>query len=155
MIDRADYRITVTQTGTSGGVALAPDAGLPPLTVLPPPEFGGPEGEWTPEHLFVAAVASCFLTTFQAIARASRLEFTEVSVPAVGTLERAEDRRFRFTRVVLRPRIVILEDKDRERAVRIAEKAEGACLVSRSLSTAVALEPQIEVGQECSAATPC
>lgn len=39
-----------------------------------PPEFGGPERTWSPEHLFVAAVSSCLMTTFRAIAEMSELE---------------------------------------------------------------------------------
>ena len=73
MIERHDYPVTIHWTGTeiadpSEGRLESSD-GLPEVVVTPPPEFGGPAHQWSPEHLFAASVASCFLTTFLAIAR--------------------------------------------------------------------------------------
>ena len=46
------------------------------LEVATPPEFAkGMPGIWSPEHLLVAAVNSCLMTTFLAIAENSKLEF--------------------------------------------------------------------------------
>lgn len=39
-------------------------AELPPVTTSAPPEFQGEPGYWTPEHLLVAALESCLMTTF-------------------------------------------------------------------------------------------
>jgi organic hydroperoxide reductase OsmC/OhrA len=33
-----------------------------------PPQFGGMEGRWSPEDLLLSAVASCFTSTFHALA---------------------------------------------------------------------------------------
>ena len=71
--------------------------GLPDIEVGPPPEFKGSDGMWTPEHLFVASVNSCFVTTFLATAEVSRLEFASFSCHARGTLEKDEGRGFRMT----------------------------------------------------------
>lgn len=151
MIERAEYPVQIAWTQESAGVAVSAESGLPELTVSSPPEFGGPEGIWSPEHLLVAAVASCFMTTFLAIARISRLEVLGLEVPAVGTLERGEDRRYRFTRIILEPRIAVAEGTDLERVERLAQKAESGCLVSRSLTTEVIAEPRIEVGAPAAA----
>jgi organic hydroperoxide reductase OsmC/OhrA len=145
MIERADYAVTVRNTGPKEGVAESDESALPLLPVGTPPEFGGRPGLWSPEHLFVASVASCFMSTFLAIAELSRLEVDALAVPALGTIERGEDRRYRFTRVVLRPRIVLVDAGDSERAERIVTKAEQACLVTRSISTEVVIEPALEV----------
>src|ERR1051326_6460288 len=48
--------------------------GLPPLKVAAPPEFNGPGGAWSPEALYVGAVASCFMLTFLAYAERGRSE---------------------------------------------------------------------------------
>lgn len=59
------------------------------IEVATPPEFsGGMAGIWSPEHLFVAAAASCFMTTFLAVAEKSRLEFISFSCKASGILEK-------------------------------------------------------------------
>jgi len=44
----------------------------PAITFSSPPEFQGEAGVWTPEHFFTAAVATCFIATFQAIASFSK-----------------------------------------------------------------------------------
>ena len=53
---------------TQGDVALEGER-LPPIASAPPTEFGGPGDRWSPETLFVAAVADCFVLTFRGIAR--------------------------------------------------------------------------------------
>lgn len=119
----------------------APD--LPALEVDAPPEFKGHEGVWTPEHLFVAAVNSCFMTTFLAIAENSKLEFVSFSADAKGKLERLEGRGFIMTEVVLRPRLLISHSRDVERAGRILQKAEKNCLISNSIKAETRLEPEV------------
>jgi organic hydroperoxide reductase OsmC/OhrA len=107
-----------------------------------PPEFGGEPGFWTPEHFLLAAVASCFIATFRAIAGASKLEFQGIEVAVEGLLEK-DSAGFRFTKVILRPTAIIFDEHERDRTGRLLEKAERICLVTRSLSSAVELEAKI------------
>jgi len=109
-----------------------------------PPEFGGEPGLWTPEHFLLAAVASCFIETFRAVAKASKLDFPGIEVAVDGVVER-ESGGFRFTTVTLRPVVIIHHDMEYELALRLLEKAERVCLVSRSLSSQITLEPKVLV----------
>lgn len=109
-----------------------------------PPEFNGERGKWTPEHLLMAATSSCLAATFRGMAEHSKFEFISLHVDAEGTLEKLEDG-FRFTRVVLRPKVGVIRDEDRERAVKLLQKAERACLIARSLMSEVTMEPLIVV----------
>jgi peroxiredoxin-like protein len=109
-----------------------------------PPEFNGERGKWTPEHLLMAATSSCLASTFRTMAEHSKFEFISLHVDAEGTLEKLEDG-FRFTRVVLRPRLGVIRDEDRDRAVKLLQKAERACLIARSLLSEVTMEPLIVV----------
>lgn len=118
--------------------------GMPDIEIAPPPEFHGSEGVWTPEHLFVASVSCCYVTTFLAIAELSKLEFAAISCGATGTLEKLEGSGFQITEITLRPKLVVHHTHDLERAGRILEKAERNCLISKSTRTAVRLKPQIE-----------
>jgi peroxiredoxin-like protein len=138
------YPVSVRWQEGKRGLASAPD-GLPDLEVASPPQFGGPGGRWTPEHLFVGAVTSCWLTTFLAIADLSKLDVAEVEAAGEGILERGDDRRFSITRIVLRPRVSVRREQDRDRALRLIQKAEESCLVSRSIHSVVELEPEITV----------
>ena len=115
-----------------------------------PPEFGGEPGLWTPEHLLLASVSTCFVATLRAVAEASKLEIDRIEVPVEGTIEKLEGG-FKFTRIVLRPSVTIAREEDRERTGRLLEKAERICLVSRSLNCAIVLEPRITVGHPAAA----
>lgn len=144
MIESREYPVNVSWTSGRAGYAESVD-GLPGLPLAAPPEFGGEEGLWTPEHLLVASVASCLMTTFLAIAELSKLEVESLEVGASGHLVRGEDRRYRFDHITVRPVVGVVGESARERALRLLAKAEEVCLITRSLSARVLMEPRIEV----------
>lgn len=115
------------------------------IEVATPPEFPkGMTGIWSPEHLFTAAVSSCFMTTFLAIAENSNLEFISLSCPAKGKLERVEGK-FVMSEVLLEPVVTIANEADREKAEKIIIKAEKACLISNSITSEIILKPNVIV----------
>ena len=130
-------------SGASGTVRLTSRA-LPPLESTPPPEFDGPEGYWSPETLLLASVADCYSLSVRAIARASRLEWQDLSVDVEGVLDRV-DGVTRFVHLVLRPRLVLAEGQKETLAGTVLEKAERACLISNSLNAVRELQPSIEM----------
>lgn len=126
----------------SGDVRL--EAGrLPALTSGPPAEFGGTGDRWSPETLLVAAVADCFVLTFRAIARASKLEWHDLKCNVVGKLERVE-RVGKFTEFTVSATLKAPPQTDSGRAKRLLEKAEEACLITNSLSGKVHLDATVE-----------
>jgi len=104
----------------------------------------GEPGRWTPEHFLVAAVASCFVSTFSGIAEKSRFEFVSFHLEAEGMLSN-EEGIWRFTEIRLRPVVTVLREEDRDRAVRLLEKAEKSCLIARSLQCKVVLFPAVKM----------
>ena len=115
------------------------------IEVATPPEFpGGVEGIWSPEHLFVSSVSSCFMTTFTAIAEYSKLEYEELTVKASGVMSRV-DGKFAMSEIILRPKLIISNETQKDKALRILQKAEEACLITRSIKTKVELEPTIAI----------
>jgi peroxiredoxin-like protein len=136
------HRYNVQLTGGPFGYARIASVGRPTLQVAPPREFDGPGDAWSPEHLLLASVEACFLFTWRAVARASKLEFGDVQVHAEGTVDH-EAGVTRFTRIVLHPRLTVPMGTDREKLARALAKTEKACLVSASLATLVSLEPEI------------
>lgn len=124
-----------------GELSLAGE-GLPELRSLPPPEFGGPGGYWSPETLLLAAVGDCMLLTFRAIAKASRFEWREVSADVEGIMERI-DGNSRFIAITTRIRLVVPRGADAARGRRLLEKAEQGCPISNSLSAAKHLDCEI------------
>lgn len=132
-------------SGGHEGYAVVSVAGLPELRTAPPLDFDGPGDAWSPEDLLMAAVETCFLFTLRAVARASKLDFTSLKLSGEGVLDR-KDGATRFTEIVLRARLTVPAGGDLERARRVLEKSEKACLISASLSTPIRLEPEVVVG---------
>jgi organic hydroperoxide reductase OsmC/OhrA len=116
--------------------------GLEDIRSLPPPEWGGPGGYWSPETLLLAALGDCTMMTFRAIAKASRLEWRELSASVEGKLDRI-DGNSRFTEITLRVRLVVPVGADAERAKRLLERAEQGCPISNSLTAAKHVEAEI------------
>ena len=146
MGDKHEYRVKAIATNVRSGIVTG-DAIKPAIAFSAPPEFNGQAGQWTPEHFFVAAVASCYLSTFSGSAEASKLPFVSFDLDAEGFLAKDEGG-WRFTEVVLSPHLLIAHEGDRERAMRVIEKAGKYCLVARSLTCPVRLEPVITVVAE-------
>jgi organic hydroperoxide reductase OsmC/OhrA len=124
------------------GTASLDSEGLPTLESLPPPEWGGPGGYWSPETLLLAALGDCTMLTFRAIAKASRLPWTQLAADVEGKLERIEGNS-RFTEVRIRVRLVVPAGTDAARARQLLEKAEKGCPVSNSLTAVKHLEAEI------------
>lgn len=110
-----------------------------------PVEFGGPGGRWSPESLLVAAVADCFILTFRAIARASKLSWNTLQCDVEGTLARSEGKT-RFTEFTIRATLQAPSDVDEEKARRMLDKAEADCLITNSLSSTVHLHTVVVRG---------
>jgi organic hydroperoxide reductase OsmC/OhrA len=114
------------------------------IEIAPPPVFHGGEdpATWSPEDFFVAAAASCLAVTFTGLAARAGLEYSSLSVDADGVCSLRSDRRFGFTRLLLR--LELETDAAQESLARqLAEQAEETCLVSASLD--VAIEMVVEV----------
>jgi peroxiredoxin-like protein len=107
----------------------------------------GEPGRWTPEHFLVAAVASCFVSTFSGIAEKSRLGFASFNLDAEGVLVN-EDSIWRFMEIKLRPVVTVLKEEDHDRAIRLLEKAEKSCLIARSLQFKATLFPVVKIAGE-------
>ncbi len=119
--------------------------GMKNITVATPPEFpGGVPNVWSPEHLFVASANICLMTTFLAICENSKLNFVSYSSNGKGKVEKV-DGKFFVTQIELSPKIIVNNEHDKERALRIIEKSEKACLISRSMKSEIILKPEIIV----------
>ncbi|WP_136669227.1 OsmC family protein [Flavobacterium sp. H122] len=145
-MEKHQYNLDLEWTGDRKGTLSSPDFQLK-VEVATPPEFDkGMAGFWSPEHLFTAAVQSCFMTTFLAIAEYSKLEFKKINCAATGILEKV-DGRFLMTEIVLKPVIVISNEEEKSKTERIISKSETACLISNSITSKVILQPEIIISK--------
>ena len=138
------HRYTVEASGSLEGDVTLAGARLPSFRSAPPTEFDGPGDRWSPETLLVAAVADCFVLTFRAIARISKLPWISLSCDVVGTVDRVE-RVTQFTGFRVRVRLQVPEGTDQEQAHRVLAKTEQACLIANSLKAESYVEAEVEV----------
>lgn len=136
---------TVQATAEPTGDVPLSAAGLPAIPTAPPAEFDGPGDRWSPETLLCGAVADCFLLSFRAVARASKLDWNSLDCSVDGKLDRVDGRTF-FTEIVVRATLRVPAGTDPGRATKLLEKAEHVCLVSNSLVAQRRLDPTIIVG---------
>lgn len=129
--------------GPEGGVPVTA-TGLPCIDTAPPVEFGGPGNAWSPEALLCASLADCFILTFRALARASKLSWVGLDCTVDGTLERAEGVT-RFTRFATRARLKVAAGADVGLARSLLDRAEHKCLIANSLNAARTLEADVVV----------
>ena len=126
---------------TAGDVTLG-SAGLPDLASAPPPEFDGPGGRWSPEHLLVAAVADCLVLSFRGVARANKFEWHSLECSVEGTLDKVEGKT-KFTRMAARATLRVPAGTDAAKAKQLLERAEHVCLISNSLVAERSIESTI------------
>lgn len=120
-------------SGEPAGTVTVASPGLPDIPSNAPPEFGGPEGFWSPESMLCAAMADCFVLSFRAVARASKFDWTGLDCKVEGILDRVEGTT-RFTRYITRATLRAPAGVDQARAEQLLEKAEKVCLISNSLN---------------------
>ena len=111
------------------------------------PDFRGDSLRANPEQLFVASLSACQALTYLFLAARSTIAIAAYSDQAVGTLA-MENGRLRMTRVVLRPRIIVADERAAAEARELVEKAHRACFIANSVSCVVEVEPRVEAAAQ-------
>ena len=100
---------------------------------------------YSPEHLLVAAAEVCLANYVVLIAKRSKLALHDYQSRADGELEFEKGAGYRFKRIVIRP-VLRVDPGSEDLAARVVDKSHRACLIARSLSCPVDIEPVIETG---------
>jgi organic hydroperoxide reductase OsmC/OhrA len=101
------------------------------------PEFGGEADKADPEEMLVAALSSCHMLWFLALARTEGVKVTAYEDDAEGLLDGE-----RFTRVVLRPRVALDGEPAAELIESLHHGAHERCFIANSVSFPVEVEPR-------------
>jgi len=141
MADEHTYRVLAWWNAGKTGLASS-DSAPHAIHFAAPPQFGGLEGRWSPEDLLLCAVASCYTTTFRALADYSKFHYKDLQVEVQGTVRKAESG-YEFAGIVIRPTLTISNIEERSMADRLLEKAKRLCLVSRALSVPQVFETKV------------
>ena len=103
------------------------------------PAFLGDEARVDPEEAFVAAIASCHMLTFLAIAARKRLTVDRYRDRAVGHMEKNENGKLAVTRVDLFPEITFAEgvSVDAEMLSKMHHMSHEECFIANSVKTEI------------------
>lgn len=115
----------------------------PSIEFSTPPEFMGPEGNWSPEDFFLASINSCIMTTFIYFAEKDSLSFSSYESEIEGEVGFG-DRKLAFSSIIVKPVITVRNKSDKEKAKAVIEKSEEYCLISSSVKSKVTLLPNIK-----------
>ena len=106
------------------------------------PAYLGSPGLVDPEEAFVAALSSCHMLTFLAIAAKKRLVVDSYDDHAVGVMAKNANGKLAITQVTLHPKITFAgETPDAETLDRIHHLSHEECFIANSVTTEITVAP--------------
>lgn len=145
------FSADVHWSGEKSGMVSSPSA-KGSLFVSTSPEFGGPEGNWSAEHLFLSSITSCFMSTYLGFIDKLKIVHTGFECTATGQVELV-DGKYKFTYIHLYPKAFVGNSADIEKAQVALEKAKKYCLISNSISAEIVLHAEVELAKHSAAIT--
>jgi organic hydroperoxide reductase OsmC/OhrA len=143
----SEYTYRVSAWWTSGRTGLAKCESSPnTIHFSEAAELGGLEGRWTPEQLLLCALAGCFTTTFNDVARSAKFEYTDLEVEIEGCVHRNRGAGCSFSEILIRPRLTVHHEADCEAGLALLRKTKSLCMISRAITVPQTLEPRVEPG---------
>lgn len=106
------------------------------------PAYRGNPAHVNPEEALVAALSSCHMLTFLAVAAKKRFVVDRYSDHAVGVLEKNQKGKLAITRVTLHPQVAFggITPPTPEQIAALHERAHAECFIANSVTTVVTVE---------------
>ena len=109
------------------------------------PSGGADEGKYhSPEDLFVASAALCYMNGFVEFTRKMRIAFKSLECDAVGTLEKV-GKSFEVTKIEMKTTVVIESEDIHRRIDRALELAAKYCFIGNSMKCPISHETNVTV----------
>lgn len=146
---RATIRWTGNQgTGTSGYRDYSRDhtisiTGKPDILASSVPLYRGDASRHNTEELLVAALSGCHMLWYLHLCADNGVIVVDYADDAWGEMQVDKDGGGRFTRVILRPQVVITLESDEETAKSLHHEAHRLCFIANSMNFPVETEPVI------------
>ncbi len=124
------------------------DAGQLKTKVSIPPEMEGPGIGTNPDEMLLGAAATCYIITLAAMMERSGLAKERLEMESVGIVD-VTNGIITYKEIIHKPHILLRSDatdKEVAQALRLAEKAENACMISRAIrgNVVVKLDTKIQ-----------
>lgn len=107
------------------------------------PDFLGATDRVNPEEALVAALSSCHMLTFLAVAARKKFVVDRYEDEAEGTLAKNAEGRLAITHITLRPKVVFSgTTPTAEELQKLHEAAHRGCFIAASIRSEVTMEPR-------------
>lgn len=145
------YAVQVSWTGNEGA-GTAPHAsysrahrisarGKPDIEGSSDPSFRGDPTRWNPEELLLASISACHKLWYLGLCAQAGIVVAAYEDDAEGTMLEEKGGAGQFTRVVLRPRILLQPGSDKTKAEALHHTAHEMCFIARSVSFPIEHKP--------------
>ncbi|RDW20490.1 OsmC family protein [Oceanobacillus chungangensis] len=107
-----------------------------------PSEMDGPGIGTNPDEMLLGAAATCYIITLAAMIERARLPLKEMSLESVGIVD-VTNGVFTYKKIIHRPAVSLKADaseEERRKLIKLVEKAEKSCMISRAIQGNVELE---------------
>ena|SRR6516165_4704945 len=135
------FEVELNRLDGSDGLLTADDAS-DSIKVGLPDVFGGEKDEWNPEHLFLASISSCYMTTYLSFAKKMNFDIAHFSCHTIGQVTLVGGR-YEFTRIDVYPKVFIPKNELYHKASLAMEKTQKYCLISNSVKTEIIYHGQV------------
>ena len=135
------FEVQLNWLADTRGILSAKDANGT-VHVATPPKFGGEGKPWTPEHLFLSSISSCFMTTYLVFAKKLGFTISKFDCVAIGQIG-IVNRKYQFTDINLYPKVYIIDETLREKANLAMIKTQKNSLVASSVNATIFYHSEI------------
>ena len=113
-----------------------------------PQEMGGPGIGTNPDEMLLGAAATCYLITFATLLENSGIGVKHLSMQAEGIVD-VTNGVFTYEKILHKPHVLLefATEREKERVMRIAKKAEQTCMISKALQGNVSIECSVNIEQ--------
>jgi organic hydroperoxide reductase OsmC/OhrA len=149
------YKATTTWTGNKGEGTRDYKSyershtlsvqGKPDILGSSDPLFRGDKTRHNPEDLMVAALSGCHMLWYLHLCAVNNIIVTEYIDNAEGTMVEHADGSGEFTKVILKPRVIVKDESMIQKANQLHDDAHHMCFIARSVNFIVTHEPAARV----------
>jgi organic hydroperoxide reductase OsmC/OhrA len=119
--------------------------GKPAIPGSSDPAFRGDPARYNPEDLLVSALSACHMLWYLHLCADAKVVVTSYIDSAFGSMNEHADGSGEFSRVILRPQVVIAPGSDADVARAKHFEVHKYCCLARSVNFPVTCEPVIEI----------
>lgn len=105
------------------------------------PSFMGDRSKYSPEDLFVSTLSSCHMLWYLHLCAVNGVIVLDYNDRAIGEMEEKPDGSGRFTKVTLKPEVLVADDSMIDKANQLHRDAHKMCFIANSVNFEVIHEP--------------